>query len=200
MYKYLIAILLVAFTMSPAFGLDIRFTFEEDATDFPWIGREFTPGVVCGILYGLPENGQDVRPTSFEFLSDVSGVGVTSNYIFPVLAGSGGFDLVNGVVTGANLLTNFDDPTNGGMQIRFNQASWNVLHWNGGSGPETGMGNQNGFSGATYGVEDCPLNPGEVTEPVPVPAYSNWGLLIATLMLVLFGMWTLRRKVYHKEV
>jgi hypothetical protein len=189
MKKYLMAMLFATSLTGTAYAVDIQFTFEEDAADFPLIGRAFTPGVVCGILYGLPENGESVQPTSFKFLSDVSGVGITSNHISSATSIFGGFNMANGVITNTDFVSNFDDPTNGGMQIRFNRDNMNLLHWNGGSGPVVGMGNQNGFSGASYGGDQCELLASE-----PVPVNNIWALFITTILLALMGLSTLRRQ------
>ena len=184
MNKFLVLIILSAFSFNTAFAATIGFEFEEDATDFPWIGRSFTPGVVRGNLYGLPEDGSGVFPTSFEFTSDVSGVGITSNYeFFSTVENGAGFTIVGGVVVAADVLVTFDDPVNGGMQLRFNFDGWNVLHWNGGTGPQTAMGNQNGFDGAVYGAA---FN-GE--RAAAVPTMNKWGLITLALMLGLFGFW-----------
>jgi len=151
--------LLVLIFLSPtAFAVPISFSFVDDPSDFPWISRSHTPGIVSGILFGLSDNGIGQTPTGIQFTSDVSPFGMTSNIVNAFFSFSGpGFDLLNGTVTGANMLLNFIDPTVGNMQIRFGYTDSlspngaNVLHWNGGSGPVVGMGNvDNGFAGATY--------------------------------------------------
>jgi len=193
MNKFLISILLLALSINSAFAITIGFTMEEDAADFPWIGREFAPGIVTGNLIGLPENGNGVFPTTFVFTSDVSAIGITSNLEFtPTVMNGTGFNVVNGVIVSANVLMNFNDPVNGGMQVRFNFDDWNVLHWNGGSGPVVGMGNQNGFSGATYGGVNVVNIP--TTEAIPVPTMSNWALATLVLFLGLFGFWAHHRQ------
>ncbi len=189
MKKLFVLGILLFFSVNVAFAATVGFVIEEDAADFPLIGRAFTPGIVIGNLYGLPDDGTGVFPTTFEFTSDVSGVGVTSNLEFsPLATGGTGFDIVGGVVVAADVLMNFDDPVNGGMQIRFNFDSMNLLHWNGGSGPVVGMGNQNGFSGTLYG-EAVPT-----AQASSIPAMNNWGLAILGLMLGLFSFWVLKRQ------
>jgi hypothetical protein len=157
MKKYLFMLCLASFVAGNANATPIAFSFSEDSTDFPWIGRDFTPGVVTGILYGLSDNGSGLLPTSIEFTSDVSSLGITNNVVssFAISIGTG-FEMSDGNVIGANLLLNFNDPTIGGMQIRFNYDNWNVLHWNGSNGPVLAMGNQNGFTGATYDTTSVP--------------------------------------------
>ncbi|WP_088331838.1 PEP-CTERM sorting domain-containing protein [Lacimicrobium sp. SS2-24] len=133
----------------------IEFSFDDDATDFPWSMRDHTPGVVTGLLHGLAENGTNLAPTFIEITSDVSALGMTSN-IINFSSYLGGFDLLGGDIVAANLIANFNDPTVGQMQIRFNWGGLNILTWNGGIGPVLVMGNQNGFSGATYSATSVP--------------------------------------------
>ena len=156
-------IVVVSFNAS-AVAVPISFSFVDDPTDWPWGGRSYAAGEVTGILYGLDDNGLGQAPTSIEFTSDVSPLGMTSNLVSAFTFERGtGFDVVGGVVTAVSLLLNFNDPVIGGMQIRFGYIDIdtpfgaNMLHWNGGSGPQVGMGNtDNGFAGATYSAIPVP--------------------------------------------
>ena len=172
--------LLVSLVMlSPALAVagPVTFSFADDPADWPWIGRTFVAGPVTGILYGLADNGTGQIPTSIEFTSDVTPLGMTSSVVTSFTAVNGtGFTVVNGNVVAADLLLNFDDPSVDGMQVRFNHEARNVLHWNGGSGPVVGMGNENGFAGATYGATvqyELAFNPAGVGQILYVPYFST---------------------------
>jgi hypothetical protein len=155
----------------------VAFSFADDPGDWPWIGRTFVAGPVTGILYGLEDNGAGQIPTSIEFTSNVAPLGMTSSVITSFTAVSGtGFTLVNGNVVAVDLLLNFNDPSVSGMQVRFNHEARNVLHWNGGSGPVVGMGNENGFAGATYEAalaNTLAFNPSGVGHILYVPYFST---------------------------
>jgi hypothetical protein len=129
----------------------ISFSFDGDAADWPWIGREFQPGTVSGVLYGLVDAPGFQFPTSIGFTSDMSALGITSSIFIPT-AYDGGIQISGGVIqSDSSLMLNFNDPVIGAMQFRLNSAGGrNALHWNGSSGPVAGMGNADGFSGATY--------------------------------------------------
>lgn len=134
---------------------DVSFSIVNDPTDWPWIGRTHTPGVLQGILHGLVNNATSI-PTAVTLIGDYSSLGMTSNSItaWDVTNGAG-VTLSGGVVTAADFLGNFTDPSIGGMQFRLNSTAGedrNVLHWNGSSGPVVGRGNADGFGGATYGA------------------------------------------------
>jgi hypothetical protein len=150
-----------------AVTVPISFSFVDDPTDWSWINRSYAAGGITGTLFGLDDNGLGQIPTSIEFTSDVSSLGMTSNLVnvFTSVAGTG-FDVVGGVVIAANIFINFDDPVIGDMQIRFgytdilSPSGANTLHSNGSSGPVAGMGNiDNGFSGATYSASATPIPP-----------------------------------------
>jgi len=171
--KTFLSLIFLAISFS-AHSTAISFSFFDDPSDFPLIGRGYSPGTVTGLLVGLSVDGVNQLPTAIEFTSDVSSLGITNNIIdvFSISLGTG-FNIVDGNIIDANLLLNFIDPIIGGMQIRFNFDGMNLLHWNGGTGPGLGMGNQNGFSGADYGVST-----------VPVPA-AAW--LFGSALLGFFG-------------
>lgn len=148
------------------------FSFSDDPSDYYFFHRAHVAGTVTGILHGLSDNGTGLLPTSIEFTSDVSFLGMTDS----VLDGnnalwfwdSTGFTIVNGEITGGGLGLNFVDPVIGNMQFRLNGGfgeGYNILHWNGSTGPVAGTGNQSGFAGATY------RNAASVPEP------STLGLL-----------------------
>lgn len=162
MIRRLIA--LVMFSLMPiiASAGPITFSFVSDPTGWPWIGREFSPVVVTGVLNGLADNGTGLTPTSILFTSDVTPLGMTNSLVTSDEI-DGGFGVSGGVITAANMIMNFIDPVIGGMQIRFNYSDnysplgANVLHWNGSGGPLVGMGNIAGaFGGATYGAQSVP--------------------------------------------
>ena len=70
------------------------------------------------------------------------------------------------MVTFADLLFNFNDPSVGGTQLRFNHTpseGRNVLHWNGGGGPISGFGNANGLAGVTFGSSTAAPEPTSIT-------------------------------------
>lgn len=136
----------------------IRFSIEGNSNDWPWQGRSFEPGTITGILNGLVDNANGQIPTSIEFTSDVSALGITSNVVTSTVT-EGGIDIGGGEVLGTtSLLFNFVDPSIGAMQFRLNFDSRNILHWNGSSGPMAGMGNGNGFGGATYSAVPEPTS------------------------------------------
>ena len=167
------------FMLFPAIAVagPVSFSFADDPGDWPWLGRAFVAGPVTGILYGLADNGAGQIPTSIEFTSNVAPLGMTSSVVTSFTAVDGtGFTLVNGNIVAADLLLNFNDPGVSGMQVRFNYEARNVLHWNGGSGPLVGMGNENGFAGATYGtalVSALVFNPAGVGHILYVPYFST---------------------------
>lgn len=152
---------------SPIFS----FTFSDDSAD-PLFGRTHIPGTVTGLLYGLSENGSGQLPTSIEFTSSVAFLGMTDSVIDSDNSlwfwDPTGFNIVNGVITSGGFALNFNDPVIGGIQFRLNGApsfpgddQYNILHWNGGSGPIVGTGNRDGFAGATYSL----INENQVPEP-----------------------------------
>jgi len=159
-----VCLVILSFNAS-AVTVPISFSFVDDPTDWPWINRSYAAGEVTGILFGLDGSGLGQIPTSIEFTSDVSSLGITSNLVnvFTSMGGTG-FDVVGGVVTAANIFINFNDPVIGRMQIRFgytdilSPSGANTLHSNGSSGPLAGMGNiNNGFAGATYSASAAPI-------------------------------------------
>lgn len=135
------------------------FNFSDDAAAAIF-GRTHVPGTVTGLLYGLSENGTGMLPTAIQITSDVSFLGMTDKVIDSDNAlwfwDATGFTAENGVITAASIGLNFLDPIIGGLQLRLNENNfyngpgYNVLHWNGSSGPITGTGNQNGFAGTSY--------------------------------------------------
>lgn len=146
------------------------FTFSDDPTD-PMFGRDHIPGAVTGLLYGLSENGSGLMPTSLEFTSDITFLGMTDSVVDSNDSlwfwDATGFDIVNGVIVAGGFALNFLDPVIGNIQFRLNGAPsqpgddlYNILHWNGSSGPVVGTGNRDGFEGAVYTL----VNPSEVPE------------------------------------
>ncbi len=154
MISLLLSVLMLA---SQASALSFNFTILDDPADWPWLGRGHTPGVVTGVIHGLQDNLANQIPTSIEFTSDVSALGMTGQVTSAVLTVGAGLTVSGGIITAADLLWNFTDPSAQGTQLRFNYADGtapgrNVLHWNGGAGPQLGMGNENGFSGAIFSL------------------------------------------------
>ncbi len=150
------------------------FSFSDDASD-PMFGRTHVPGTVTGLMFGLSENGSGQLPTSIEFTSSVAFLGMTDSTVdagnsLQFFAQSG-FDIVNGVIIGGGFALNFNDPTVGSLQFRLNgepsfpgDDKYNILHWNGGSGPIVGTGNRDGFSGATYAL----VGGNQIPEPASI--------------------------------
>lgn len=138
------------------------FSFDDDPNS-NIAGRTHLGGSVTGFIYGLVDNTANQNPDAIEFTSDVSGLGMTETFFdtFQNIVGNG-FSVSGGEIVSANILLNFSDPTVGGTQLRFNQGTGNNhLIWNGGSGPQVGIGNQGGFSGATFAqVSAVPLPAG----------------------------------------
>ena len=148
MLVWMLSIVLLA---SQASALSFSFVMADDPADWPWIARDHTPGVVTGVIHGLQDNLANQIPTSIDITSDLSALGMTGVATTTTLV-LGGLTVSGGVLTAANLLWNFDDPSVGRMQLRFNYESRNVVHWNGGTGPRLGMGNANGFTGAVFSL------------------------------------------------
>lgn len=133
----------------------IAFSFQDDPLDNIF-GRTHLGGEVTGELIGLTDNGTNLLPTSIVFTSDITPIGIDLASSTIVLAdhyvwNANGFTMVNGVVTAADLGVNFTDDVGNAYQFRLNGAGFNLLHWNGASTPIVGIGNLNGFEGATYG-------------------------------------------------
>jgi len=152
-WRGLLMVVLVLSLAGQASALSFNFAIDQDASDWPWLQRVFTPGVVTGVLHGLTNNGANQIPTSIEFTSDVSILGITQTVTTASLVLGSGFTVSNGVITSAELLWNFIDPAASGMQLRFNYNDLeqrSALHWNGGNGPQLGFGNANGFSGLSF--------------------------------------------------
>ncbi len=161
----------------------IEFSFDGDAADWPWIGRTFLPGTVTGKMFGLVDNAFVQAPTSIEFTSDVSALGMTSNVATPISV-FGGIDIVGGVVqSSSTMLWNFFNPSVNGVQLRIDHENRNVLHWNGGGGPIAGFGNDDGFGGATFSTLDGSL------DPIPEPGT----LALIGAALVGYGVWRRRK-------
>ena len=161
------------FMLSPilANASPIAFSFVDDAADWPFVGRAHVAGTVTGLIFGLSDNGTSQAPTSIQFTSDLSSLGITNNTVSSFGFTSGpGFTLSGGVVTGVDLLINFNDPVTGAKQMRFDYnldglspLGANLVMWNGGSGPVVGMGNvNNGFAGVTFGPSAQAPEPGSL--------------------------------------
>lgn len=140
--------------------ISIGFSFADDPASYAY-GRTHVAGTVTGILHGLQDNGSGLLPTSIEFTSDVSWLGMTDTIIDAANSlwfwDSTGFSIVNGVITAGGFAVNFSDPAIGGLQFRINsQDSWNmnILHWNGSSGPFTAIGNTAGLAGVTFSSDN----------------------------------------------
>ena len=161
--------LLLAIVTQVTVASTINFSFMDDSVPETFLGRVHVPGIVTGKIFGLNDNGSGQIPTSIEFTSDLTPLGITSKIAGNFTAQEGtGFTLVNGNVVAVNLLLNFDSLSSlKPMQIRFNyldstipETVANVLHWNGGATPLVYQGNlHSGFAGATY-----------FSSPVPLPA------------------------------
>ena len=165
---------------------NVAFTFSDDAS-VGLSGRPHVSGAVSGILYGLASDGASQMPTSIEFTSNVSFVGITDVTINPIennfVPAGGGFSLTGGVVTSADYTLNFDDPVTGGKQLRLNNGTLNLLMWNGGSGPFVVTGNAGGFSAVTF------------SSIVSVPEPETYMMMLAGLGLLVFGTRCGKRKV-----
>lgn len=151
--RFVLAALLLAVTATQAQAGFITFSIAGDASDWPILGRAYNPGTISGVIYGLVDNLNGQTPTSIEFTSDVSAVGISNLLITPVSV-IGGIDISGGQVQSTtSMIVNFvdPDPDFGARQLMLNYNLANVLIWNGGIAPPyNGMGNANGFSGATY--------------------------------------------------
>jgi hypothetical protein len=139
-----------------SYASPVNFSFTDDASSFLY-GRTHVAGTVTGILFGLNDNGSNQLPTAIQITSDVSWLGMTDTLIDSndglLFWDNTGLNITNGQVTGGGFALNFDDPIIGALQFRLNSQdgqNMNALHWNGSSGPLTGIGNTEGFAGATY--------------------------------------------------
>lgn len=157
--KRLLSLALLSFLglFSPqSYASLVNFSFTDDASSFLY-GRTHVTGTVTGILFGLNDNGSNQLPTAIQITSDVSWLGMTDTLIDSNNSlnfwNTAGLNLTNGQVTGGGFALNFIDPVIGSLQFRLNSQDgqqMNSLFWNGSSGPFTGIGNTQGFAGATY--------------------------------------------------
>ena len=163
--KTLAAAILAVTAASAASATTFSFSFDDDPSVSSFFGRTHIGGSVTGLIFGLEDDTANQTPDAIEFTSDVSGLGLTETFIDTFTVGVGdGITVSGGEIVAANILLNFNDPTVGGTQLRFNQGSgYNHLIWNGGGGPIVGIGNQDGFAGTTFSdaaVSTVPLPAG----------------------------------------
>ena len=176
--KTLAAAILAVAAASAASATTFSFGFDDDPSLSSFFGRAHLGGSVTGLIFGLEDDTANQTPDAIEFTSDVSGLGLTETFIdtFSLVLGNG-ITVSGGEIVAADILINFNDPSVGGTQLRFNQGSgYNHLFWNGGSGPIVGIGNRDGFAGTTFSDS--------VVSSVPLPAgglllLSGFGGVIA---------------------
>jgi hypothetical protein len=150
-------------------ALTVAFSFDDEPSA-DMNGRAHIGGTVTGLLFGLQDNTANQIPTAFQITSDVSGFGMTQTYYDSfVLTFGSGITLSSGTVTDADLLFNFQDPGATLYQIAFNSSgasNQNRLIWNGGVTPVVGIGNDDGFAGATYSAAVTPI-------PAALPLFAS---------------------------
>jgi len=162
-----------------AHAADVTFTFADGTSSYFYSRDHLIGTTVSGILHGLVDNSTS-QPTSVEFTSVDSGLGLTGNVFSASYMSGNGFGLSGGVVTSADFFFNFNDNVGNAFQLRLNSQDFpidaNWLFWNGGSTPVVGTGNTLGFSGVTFGSQ------GAVPEP------ATWAMMLLGFGMVGFAM------------